>query len=65
MAKDERKWLPIAIIGFGAIWLSLRPKKMKLEVITTKNRLFMLDDVADLNKLGLPKGETVKSARWK
>lgn len=52
------------VVGFGLIWLSLRARKRKLQVITTKNRVFMLDDMADYYELELPRDETIKTMKW-
>lgn len=66
MARAKQKGWPLGltILVAGVIWMSLRKRKQKLQVITTKNRVFMLDDAADYYKLGLPRDESVKSMQW-
>lgn len=62
--KSNKAMFLAGVVGFGLIWLSLRARKRKLQVITTKNRVFMLDDMADYYELELPRDETIKTMKW-
>lgn len=65
MAKKKKEWpLGLTVFVVGVIWLSLRRRKQKLQIVTTKNRVFMVDDVADYYQLGLPRDESIKSMKW-
>lgn len=63
--KKKKGWpLALVILVAGGIWYSIKNRKKRLRIITTKNRVFMFDNVDDYYKLGLPRDETVKSMEW-
>jgi hypothetical protein len=64
MAKQKGWQLALTIIVAGGIWYSLKNRKKKLQIITTKNRVFMVDNADDYYKLGLPRDESIKSMKW-